>query len=350
MSAEFKINSNLFTSLNEIITDPFMLMDNVGNVLSFNKEAGLLFLFDNNKNNIYDKFDDPSAELINKLIEKLLLNKGPLVKLVNLKLKSGLELSGEVQLNIFYEHKENFVLFSFKKRELNNPLSLSEISIQNELKDIINNNEILKAVEDVRINFPFSLIGKESFRKNIDKLEEPFWIEDGKGNYIIVNSSLSRETGIKIQQMEGKSVSNFLLPVLSSLYESINNYIKDSNNSIVIKGVPFKGMGNSNLYETIKYPLFDSAHNYILSIGITQKIVIANEDFKVILNNYPNAAAFINTKDEINGMNDSFALLLNKEPDNIINKNFKDVFPGDFVTQLKQFQMGNKIELKLPFS
>lgn len=350
MSAEFKINSNLFTSLNEIITNPFMLVDNVGNVLSFNKEAGLLFQLDNDKNNIYDKFDDPSAEIINKLIEKLLLNQGLLVRFVNLKLKSGLELSGEVQLNIFNEHKENFVLFSFKKRELKNPLSLGEISIQIDIRDIIHNKDILKAIEEIRTNYPFSLIGRDSFRKKIDKLEEPFWIEDVKGNYIIVNSSLSKETGFKTQQMEGKPINNFLLPVLNSLYESINNYIKDSDNSILIKGVPFKGMGNSNLYETIKYPLFDSAHKFILSIGVTQKIVKESEDFRVILNNYPNAAAYINTKEEINGVNDSFTLLLNKEPDYLINKNFKDIFPTDLVTQLKQFQMGNKIELKVSYS
>jgi hypothetical protein len=220
MSSEFKINNNLFRSLNEIINTPFMLMDNMGNVLSFNKEAGLLFNFEHNKNNIFDKLDEPSSELVTGLIGDLFSNPGPVVRLSNLRLKSGEEIRGEILLNIYNEQDENYILFSLKKSELTAPLSLSEITIQSaEPREIIYNDEILNIVEEVRQNYPFSLIGKETFRKKIDKLEGPFWIEDIKGNYFIVNFSLSRHTGVKSQQMEGKQVNGFLLPVLISLYE-----------------------------------------------------------------------------------------------------------------------------------
>ena len=37
MSSEFKINNSLFGSLNKIIKIPYILMDNMGNLLSFNK-------------------------------------------------------------------------------------------------------------------------------------------------------------------------------------------------------------------------------------------------------------------------------------------------------------------------
>ena len=52
-------------------------MDNMGNVLSFNKEAGILFIFEKGTNNVYDVLDAPSCEIVNSLIEKLFSNYGP---------------------------------------------------------------------------------------------------------------------------------------------------------------------------------------------------------------------------------------------------------------------------------
>ena len=321
MSKELKINRNLFGSLNEIINTPFILLDNAGNILSFNNEAALLFHFDGDHNNIYDKLDDPSSELVNGLIEKLFSNSGPLVQLTNLRLNSDEEIRGEILLDIYNEGKENYILFSLKKSELSAPLSAFEITMKNgEVREIINNSEILAIIEDVKQNYPFSLIGKESFRRKIDLLNDPFWIEDIKGNYLIVNYSLSKHTGIKIQQMEGRPVNSFLIPVLSSLYKSINNYIRDSGNSVIMKGVPFKGTEYSSPSETIKYPLFDSNKIFIASIGITQKIVMDKEkEFPLKLEHIPFAAAYINTKELISRLNNPFALLLNKNQKILLN-------------------------------
>ena len=129
MNPEFKLNNNLFGSLNVIINIPFMLIDNMGNVLSFNKEAGLLFHFELENNNVYDELDDPSREWLSGLIEKLFSSDLPTVQLANLRLKSGFEIRGEVQLNIYTEQLENYILFSLKKGELTAPSSLSEISM-----------------------------------------------------------------------------------------------------------------------------------------------------------------------------------------------------------------------------
>src|ERR1035437_3240583 len=350
MSSEFKINNNLFDSLNEIINIPFMLMDNMGNVLSFNKEAGLLFHFDQDNNNIYDELDNPSCEIVNGMIEDLFSDAVPVVHLTNLRLKSGGEIRGEILLKIYKEQNENYILFSLKKSEMTAPLALSEITMWNmDLGEIIYNAEILKTIEEVRQNFPFSLIGKETFRRKIDKLEEPFWIEDIKGNYFIANSSLSKHTGVKIQQMEGRQINSFLIPILGSLYKSINNYIRDSGNSIIIKGVTFKGMDDSDLNETIKYPLFDSEHNCMASVGITQKIVKKKEELPLILEPFPFPAAHINKKEEICRLNSPFALLLNKDQNTLLNKNYRDVFSGELVKQLIDFQEGDKNESKLLF-
>jgi PAS domain S-box-containing protein len=350
MSPELKINSNLFGSLNEIINTPFMLMDNMGNVLSFNKEADLLFHFVQDYNNIYNLLDDPSCEIVNGLIEKLFSNSVPVIQLTNLRLKSGQEIKGEILLYIYNEQNEYYILFSLKKSELSAPLSLSKITIWNlDLGKMISNPEILEPIEDVRQNFPFSLIGKETFRKKIDKLDEPFWIEDIKENYFIVNSSLAKHTGVKTQQMEGNQVNSFLIPVLGSLYQAINNYIRDSGNSIIIKGVTFKGMDNSGQYETIKCPLFDSEHNFIATIGITKKTEKNKEELSLILDPFPFPVAHINKKEEICRLNSPFASLLNKDQITLLNKNYRDVFSDELAKQIIDFQEGDKNKAKLLF-
>jgi PAS domain S-box-containing protein len=350
MNPEYKLNNNLFGSLNEIINIPFMLIDNIGNVLSFNKEAGILFHLETANNNVYDELDDPSRELLNSLIEKLFSTNTPVVQLTNLRLKSGTEIRGEVMLNIYYEQQENHILFSLKKSELNAPLSLSEISMWDmDLGEIIINPDILGVIEEVRQNFPFSLIGKETFRKKIDKLDEPFWIEDNKGNYFIVNSSLSKHTGVKTSLMEGRQVNSFLVPVLASLYKSINSYLKNSGNSIIIKGIPFKGIDKSGKYETIQYPMFDSENIFIASIGTTQKITKKSEDLPLILDPIPFAAAQISRDEEISRFNERFAQLLNKDHKSILNKLYRDVFPLEIVQLLKDFHEGDKTESKLIF-
>jgi hypothetical protein len=162
MSSDYKINNSLFSSLNEMIKNPFIVMDNVGNILSRNNEAKLLFNLDQLKNNIYDKLDDPSSELLNGLVEKLFSSQGPIVQLANLKLRDGGDIRGELLLNSYNEENEYFIFLSLKKNEVTPLSAFSEVSIlNNDIRDIITNENILNVIEEIRASYPFSLIGRE---------------------------------------------------------------------------------------------------------------------------------------------------------------------------------------------
>ncbi len=158
MSSDYKINSGLFGSLNDIIRNPFIVMDNVGNILSFNKEAGHLLNLNKQRNNIFDKLDDLSSELLNGMIEKLFSSSGSLVQMTSMKLRDGNEIKGEILLNSYKEENEYFIFFSLKTDEILTTSGISEIKILNgELKDILSDGNILKEIKEVRDNFPFSL-------------------------------------------------------------------------------------------------------------------------------------------------------------------------------------------------
>src|ERR1035437_2718323 len=93
----------------------------------------------------------------------------------------------------------------------------------------------------------------------------------------------------------------------------------------------------------------DSEHNCMASVGITQKIVKKKEELPLILEPFPFPAAHINKKEEICRLNSPFALLLNKDQNTLLNKNYRDVFSGELVKQLIDFQEGDKNESKLLF-
>jgi len=351
MSSDYKINSSLFGSLSEIIKNPFIVMDNVGNILSFNKEAGLLLDLHQPNSNIFDQLDDPSSEILNSMIEKLFSSPGSLVQYTNMKLRHGGEIRGEVVLNSYKEENEYFIFLSIKTDEIITSADVSDISfIDGDLKDILSGGQIIKEIEEVRKNFPFSLIGKESFRKRIDQLEEIFWIEDIHGKYVIVNYNLSKYTGVKVNQMEGKQGTKFLSPMMSKLFDSINKFMSESGNAVIIKGVPFKGEGDQKLYETIKIPLFNTGHDLIAFIGITRKIIQKVTAPFLNVDSLPDSAAYIDLKGEVRQINKRLTSLLVKEPGYLLNMDFEKVFPIEIVTQIRNFISSDENELKSTFS
>jgi len=351
MSSDYKINSSLFSSLNEIIINPFLVMDNVGNILSYNKEAGILLNLQQQRNNLFDQLDDSSSELVNGMVEKLFSSSGSIIQIANIKLRHGREIRCEILLNSYKEENEYFIFLSLKTDEIITSSAVSDISVfHGELKDFIFSVKLIKEIEEVRKNFPFSLVGKESFRKKIDQLDEIFWIEDTKGKYVIVNQNLSKFTGVKVNQMEGKQVSKFVFPMMSSLFDSINKFANESGNTVIIKGVPFKSEEKKNLYETIKIPLFNTEHDLLAFVGITQKVIQKVKTPLFAVDYLPDSAALIDEKGDIRQINKGLISLLAKEPGFLLNENYENVFPQGLVIEIKNFLSLDENELKFAFS
>ncbi len=181
-------------------------------------------------------------------------------------------------------------------------------------------------------------------------MEEIFWIENTQGNYVIVNHHLSRYTGVKAKQMEGKKVNNFVLPIISTLLESINKFMEESGNTVIIKGIPLKGEGNKILYETIKIPMFNSSHELIAFIGISQKINQHEEFPNITIDSIPNSAAYITRQGKIKQINKGLLTLLTREPEFVLNTEYEKVFPSEIADQISDFLSGQENELKLIIS
>ncbi len=360
MKQSNKINSALFNSLNGAIKNPFFVLDSKGNILSLNKEAEALFLIKSDTENIFNLFDEQSSSELNKIFENLYLNNKPIVENITLRLTSQQELNLQISLNSYREEKEYFIFCTFTYQYYSaESKGTTEFKVVRDLKDYIETDDILDIIEDIKSLYPFTFIGKEKILKKVNILKELFWITDNKGIYVLVNDKLAEGFGLKPSQIEGKPVQLFLPSYLIEFYNSVENYLKVSINSVIIEGVPVSGLSSSLDYKTIQIPLSDSDNNVIAVICIAQKseqkeskIVRENSiDSELLINSIIKSLAIIDKNGIFKQTNVEFRKLFPNEFNNFIDIHFAQILPSNFSERIQQFiiELKNSEKFELDF-
>ena len=307
------INEELINILKENIKDPFLLLDQNGYIHSFNQEASLLFSFSDKPGNFYDLLDQISVNKLNELYEGAFQKNNKLEDIFELKLNNGSRL--KVQIKIKGLRNENNTLFLLFIKTINNKTILNDktsLKVKvSEIENIVDNKEVLDVIDEIKSNYPFTFISKNKIRKSIDTLNEFFWIKNIKGTYILVNDKVASSIGLNIIQIEGKAESNFIPHYLVNFQQSIDQYLIESANCIILDGIRFGGLTNPDEYETIEIPLLDSENNITAIIGIGQNKSDKNEHgtIKDLLDHVSSAMAFIDEKDRLKYINTQFSQL-----------------------------------------
>ncbi len=348
MKSKHKINSSLFSSLNENIKNPFLVLDHSGEILSINKEAETIFPFKPDTAGIFDLFDEKSGSKLNDIIEEVFVSNKPIIKSIHLKLKDGSDLSTQVIINSYKEEDEFFIFCTFRPHE--HKIDLKGITnykvIFGSVNDLINNKEIPKILDDIKSLYPFTFIGKERILKKVNNLDDLFWIKDINGIYILVNNKFASGLGLKASQIEGKSTDSFVPSYIIEFRNAVENYIKKSINCIVIEGAPILGLAASDEYQTIEIPLVDADNNVIAIIGIGQKADKQAQktkeedlfDFSFnILVNFPKAVAFVDGQGIIKQSSREFCKLFSDEFSDLRNFYYTKVVPIKLYEKIRQF-------------
>ncbi len=352
----YKINTNLFSAINENIKNPFLVLDQNGNILSANKEASSLLSLDSiSSGNIFDIFDGQSSEKINQIIIDVVASKKFFENDVSLLLKNGNEIRIKLIINSYHEDNENFVFCTFREH-VNQITQQGAFQLEvnsDDVKNIINHLELVEVLNEIKSLYPFTFIGKEKVRKKINQLDEYFWVKDLNNNLILVNNKFSRSLGLKNSQIEGKPEKLFIHEFLQEFHSSIQNYLKSSLNTIILEGIPVKGISAEN-YKTIEIPLSDTENNLTAVVGIAfskaefNSEIISNEVFEKFLNvvkNISQAFAVIDQLQYFKQVNKEFCKLFNVEVDKLKDKNLDHVaLPEIFTEKVKQFIDSPKLE------
>ena len=309
-------NRELIDIFKENIRDPFLLLDRKGNILSFNNQASIFFSFHGQPGNFYNLIDQPSSKKISELFNNLPEINIKVEEILELGLNNGGRLNVQLTANKFIKNNEILILVLIKL--LDDKTSVNKTSLKIKIKEIdklINNKEVLNVIEEIKSNFPFTFISKNKTRKSVDKLKEYFWIKNEGGNYILVNDKVSDSLGLNVNQIEGRKESNFIPPYLVNFQQSINQYIIESANCIILDGLRFGSMNSLDEFETIEIPLLDSENKIIAIIGIGQQklekkeILEIDPSLKNMLDHISCPVAFIDEKNIIKYFNNEFSRL-----------------------------------------
>jgi len=92
-------------------------------------------------------------------------------------------------------------------------------------------------INKIKLTFPFTFIEKAKIQKEINELEDYFWIKDTTGKLLLVNDTYAESLGSKAAQIENKNEQDFLPKQLYNLHRTIDSYIIDSTNTIILQGV-----------------------------------------------------------------------------------------------------------------
>ncbi len=352
-----KENSNidLIKVLNENIKNPFIAVSTEGNLIAYNKQAVKLFKIKDKAGNIFDYLEEDSSFDLGKLIEDALSGKKSIVKNIILSLVNGIDLKCQTTISAY---NQELIFCTFKPEEHN--LRINEITRlkirKDELSALIGNSKIEKIIESIKDSFPFTVIGKEKIRKDIDQIQELFWVKNNKGNYVLVNRSLAQNLGLSSNQIEGRSEEELLPGYLLEVYRSLENYIKDSHNVIVLEGIPIQGLSAVNNYQTIEIPLNDVEGSLAAIIGISQKVQEpagnVPEGLELnLLENVPVPIAIIDKSGIIKHSSKDFCKLFSDEFTDLTNLSYTNVFPLEVSEKIKKFldssSKGEEFAIKL---
>jgi PAS domain S-box-containing protein len=342
------------------IKDPFFVLDVNGKILYTNKKGTDLLQTPPTSELITNCFESETKERFNKLLDKLIEeSKSLTIDNFELGLVSGKKIKVQLLLNLFEGNSSLFVFCtiipgSYQVAFTDNiKIQLRDIEYENFIK----NTELLKLIKKVESLCPITFIGKEIIHKLADELDEIFWITDDKDNLIVVNDYFAYTIGIKPYQMEGKQVVDFVPGYLKNINLTINTYVKETLNCIILEGIPFKEVENLKDKAIVQLPLFDENYNVRLIIGFSQQKENAYlkskredifKDLLTIIGHFPKPVAFITSQSIIKHASEEFCKLFEKKTGDLDGLNFADILPETLVESVQRFILSSDNKRILP--
>ncbi len=255
-----------------------------------------------------------------------------------------------LQISPFNVEKEIFFFVSLKTvNKKNSFVPRSKIkSFQHEALQNLKQTNVIRVVEKIKSSYPFTLIEKKRFQKEIDALNSTFWIKDSEGKYILVNKQFALSTDLKVSQIEGKTSKSIFDAGVGELFELAAKYLNKSLNGIVLEGISenFKFDNNSPI-QIIELPISDAEQNIILTIGFTNEIENKLDEnnidnvFSNIINTLDGSAVVLKKNFNVELFNEVFSKMFNVEKSSG-TINLKNVFPSDLFKKIK-IQLNDKL-------
>jgi PAS domain S-box-containing protein len=263
----------------EKIDDDAFIIDYTGSILYSNSTARNSLPANFVAIKFFDLFLSETNEQIEQMLEEVVSYNNEISKEFTIKYSNGTAKECVVKIDHYFIEdnlKIFLIVFSQDKKKIQDKPAVKIFFSNNELRDLIDDNAIQKIIEDIKSNFPFTLIGKNNIQNEINRLTNFFWIKDSEGRYILVNQKFAQSLGFKPSQIEGRLEQEFIPNYLIEFFQSTNNFIKNTPNVIIKEGLPFPYHSGDHSIQIIEIPIFDLDNNVISIIGLTREISRVN--------------------------------------------------------------------------
>lgn len=343
------IDKNILSILENLIPFPTFILDDDGRIVDFNQK-GKKFLPDATFNtSIFEILDKEFATVLERLLyEAKNYDKG--VKENVLAEKK--EDSDEYEISVTPFNDEVQKTFIVTVRLVTDSRGNKELQkftiVTEEVDKIIRDDELFEIIKSVKSAFPFTFIGKAKIQKQIDMLEGFFWIKDNSRRFILVNKKFASVLGVKAKQLEGRFEKDVLPHFQNKLYSTIDSYIFETTNSVIIDGVSSSSPYGNSPYEIVEFPILDIDNNVVAIIGVSQHAKKINgkqheSKFDIQIIQDLNLPYILASKDgNVQSYNDGVRKYLYDASD-VSNKYIADIFSdGILKEELKKFLDNDK--------
>ncbi|HSW53461.1 MAG TPA: PAS domain S-box protein [Ignavibacteriaceae bacterium] len=331
------------------IDEAFIIIEESGQILLMNKSAKNIFSFDESIKFFQDYVQPDCWQELNIILKSKSETESEInLDAFTLKLKGGEFLSVNfIMKEITFDNKKIFLII-IVPNEVNIPsTSLKSISIlPADIQQIISDENVQKIITDFTSYYPLTFIQKELIEKQIDALNESFWIKDSDGNILVVNNKLCDILGLKKFQLEGKNYKQFIPEYLNFFFDVVEKYQSDLKNPIAINGISMFNFALSKGKEIVEIPVIDNDRKIIALVGFSRDIPstlpinrsrVNEEIVGDIFSFMPVPIAVIENYAKIKLCNQEFCKLVKKNSEDILNSDLKGLFPSRLSEEISNF-------------
>lgn len=349
-----ELEKNIFKLLIKSGRDPFCIIGLDGHIISCNDKLKNLLGYEDSTQLLFNYFDEPGGQKIEKLVEEVLEKQDRLEsKNTELSLRNDKKLIIDVILNPFRAEEKAYIFLTIiPKSFIINFLEKTDIKLKSgNIDEVVSKDEIKKILNKITGLYPLTFIGKQIIHKLVDELEEYFWIIDNKGKYLLVNSSFAGLFGFKPYQVEGKSYQEFVPSYLEELYTAIGNYIKETLNCVELSGSSLWGSLSDVKKDLIEIPLSDNENNVIGLAGFSShaKRALPSQDTSVeiddllnLIDHLPGMYAFLDDGAHFKHTSKDFCKLFVRKFNELKELKYSKVFTREVSDLISEFIQSDK--------
>lgn len=350
---------NIKTGVTKSLDLPCLIIDKSGRIIALNAEVKKIITSAAPQLNFFDLFDEQNLLTLQRIF--IDTRKYEIAVKDVIAFKSGSELKNyEITFSpLKSENNIYFIVCFSTTSELKSEGETKKFIIAtNEIEKLTGDKRLLSVINKIKLTYPFTFIEKAKLQKDINELDDFFWIKDPAGKFILVNDFYSKTLGFTSAQLEGKNEQDYLPKYLVSLYKTINQYIIDSSNSVVIdsNSSPITPDLKKGI-QIIQFPICDLDNKTVAIIGFSQDIEKTEQlkttpvESKNIFKTLPIPILFVDHELKISSYsNELLKLLLIPERNDILKSELSRYFEKGFIRKIDEYLQDHSLKENLDFT